>query len=350
MSARTRNVLAFMGHATLYGFLFPLVFMLVMAGPRMGYLNCAIAAAAVSLISGPGITLIFHVVIPASRRLPFFAAVLLQLLGFLVVGFSGFFVSISLVGAISQKISFLSPEIRRETWRIMTTELLGIYPWVIVLAVMFIGGAQVSRKLGPGVLFGWMSGKYHKPREETLIFMFLDVKDSTPLAEQLGNLKFSELIQDFFADMAMPLQETRGDVSHYIGDEAVITWRPARGLKNANCIRLFFEMERAISAKEEKYRSKFGLVPTFKAGIHMGTVVAAEVGVAKSEIVYHGDAVNTTARVVGLCAGLGKDLLVSSEVRQALGEGPYGFESMGLQPLKGKAEPLEVFAVTGPEL
>jgi adenylate cyclase len=338
-----------MAHATFYGFLFPFIFMAFMVGPRMGYLNCVIAATAVSLISGPGITLIFHVVIPASRRLPFLAAVLLQFAGFLFVGMVGFFVSISVVGSISQKMSLLSPELWRATWTIMTTDLLSIYPWVAILAAVFIGGAQVSRKLGPGVLFGWITGKYHKPREETLIFMFLDVKDSTPLAEQLGNLKFSELIQDFFADMALPLQAMKGDVSHYIGDEAVITWRPERGLKNASCVRFFFEVEKVIAANEAKYRAKFGIVPTFKAGIHMGTVVAAEVGVAKSEIVYHGDAVNTTARVVGLCAGLGRDLLVSKEVRDALGSCGFEFESMGEQAMKGKAEPMEVFAVCSPQ-
>jgi adenylate cyclase len=34
-----------------------------------------------------------------------------------------------------------------------------------------------------------------------------------------------------------------------------------------------------------------------KAGAHVGRVVATEVGTIKSEIVFHGDVVNTTARV-----------------------------------------------------
>jgi adenylate cyclase len=191
-----------------------------------------------------------------------------------------------------------------------------------------------------------MTGKYHRPREEQKIFMFLDIKDSTPLAEQLGTLKFSALIQDFFADMSLPLRASRGQVSHYIGDEAVIVWQPEKGVKNSRCVRFFFEMASELAEHETRYRSRYGVVPGFKAGLHLGPVVAAEVGDDKSEIVYHGDTVNTTARVVGLCSALGNDLLLSKDMVQALGaEQGFDYVSAGVHQLKGKAEPMEVFTV-----
>src|ERR1044072_3586681 len=52
---------------------------------------------------------------------------------------------------------------------------------------------QIDRKVGPGVVFKWLTSKYPQPREEERIFMFLDLKNSTTLAEKLGNLRFSQL-------------------------------------------------------------------------------------------------------------------------------------------------------------
>lgn len=206
---------------------------------------------------------------------------------------------------------------------------------------------QISRKLGPGVLWNWITGRYHRPREEDRIFMFLDIRGSTTLAEQLGNLKFSGMIRDFMVDLTNPVLETQGEVSHYIGDEAVLTWTLKNGLKKANCVRCFFLMRDEIAARASVYQEKYGIVPEFKAGIHLGRVVACEVGSIKSEVVFHGDVLNTAARIQGLCDKLGGELLVSKQLQDAMTErGEYAFESKGAQQLKGKAEEMEVFAVT----
>jgi adenylate cyclase len=52
-------------------------------------------------------------------------------------------------------------------------------------------------------------------------------------------------------------------------------------------------------------------VPGFKAGLHGGKVVTTQVGDIKSEIVYHGDVLNTAARIQELCNVYGSKLLVS---------------------------------------
>lgn len=214
------------------------------------------------------------------------------------------------------------------------------------MSLMINGVYQVSRKLGPGVLWNWITGKYYKPREEELIFMFLDLKNSTTLAEKLGNIRFSELVQDFFKDLTDPLKETRGKVSHYIGDEAVLYWSPVSGLREANCVRCFYFMRQAIESRAAHYREKYGIIPEFKAGVHLGLVVATEVGDVKSEIVFHGDVLNTTARITGLCSELDSDLLISGELSRRL-DLPGGLTqvSHGLRLLKGKEHEVEVFAI-----
>jgi len=221
--------------------------------------------------------------------------------------------------------------------------------WVgigLVMALVVTSVFRINEKLGPGVLFKWITGKYHNPKEEERIFMFLDLKNSTTLAEKLGNLRFSSLCQDFFRDLSRPVQSTNGEVSHYIGDEAVLSWIPKNGLDQANCLRCFYYMQWAIDQRREHYLREYGVVPEFKAGVHMGLVVASEVGEVKSEIVYHGDVLNTTARITGLCSELQSDLLVSGDLAQRITL-PPGTKARSLGPrlLKGKEHEVEIVAI-----
>lgn len=221
----------------------------------------------------------------------------------------------------------------------------------IVLVGTMISGIingffEIDRKMGPGVIWNWVTGKYYNPREEERIFMFLDLKDSTTLAEQLGNLRFSSLVRDFFKDLTGPVLATRGEVSHYIGDEAVLTWKPEVGVKDAACLQLFFLFQQVLASREGYYSATYGVLPKFKAGAHIGKVVATEVGEVKSEIVFHGDVLNTSARIQGLCNQLGEPLLISRELAGKL-ETQVDLEmrSLGEHVLKGKGSAVEIFAV-----
>jgi adenylate cyclase len=237
-------------------------------------------------------------------------------------------------------------------------------PWPIVLdfttrplnvalefAGVFLAGIinfsiEIGKKLGPGVLTNWITGKYYTPREEELVFMFVDMKDSTMLAEKLGAIKFSALVRDFFRDMTIPLLESKARVSHFIGDEAVIYWKPVDAFKPKGCIAFFKTFEEMIEDRSAYYQSNYGLTPDFKAGMHMGPVVATEVGEVKSEIVFHGDVLNTTARIQSMCNELGHKLLSSRDLAAKLTL-PKGAVMSALGPvhLKGKAEEMELVGI-----
>ena len=217
--------------------------------------------------------------------------------------------------------------------------------FAMMVAISFF--VQISQKMGPGVLLNWILGRYYNPRQEERIFMFLDMRDSTTLAEQLGDLKFSALVREFLNDLSGPVLATKGEVSHYIGDEAVLCWKTARGLPGARCLHLFYLMQDVLEERRAFYEREFGFVPSFKAGAHVGSVVATQVGEIKSEIVFHGDVLNTSARIQGLCNGLGDDFLISRELKDRLEAASiFALDSRGAHELKGKAQPVEVFAVS----
>lgn len=225
-----------------------------------------------------------------------------------------------------------------------------IWVFVIYLALVDFGLAlfgQMNLMLGRGNILKIISGKFYEPQEEERIFMFLDLQSSTTIAERIGHLKFSRLIQDCFNDLAIT-ENFDAQVYQYVGDEAVLTW-PMDGLKNGKCLKAYFAFHHLIESKAEHYHHHFGEVPFFKAGVHLGQVTASEVGKYKREIAYHGDTLNTTSRIQGLCTSLGQRLLISEELHHSLGDiNDLTFNSMGTHHLKGKEKEVELWGVSEP--
>lgn len=218
-------------------------------------------------------------------------------------------------------------------------EMLG----VIAFLLFFV---QLDRLLGPGVLLGYVSGRYHHPRSEYRIFMFLDLKGSTTLADQLPADRYFEFLHRYFTEMSEPILETDARIYQYVGDEVVLTWTRKSGLEEANCVRSFFRIVDHIASQRDRFIGEFGAFPSFKAGVHAGEVITAQIGELKKEIVYNGDVLNTAARIQAMCNELDRDLLVSAEVidQLALDQG-YRVDRLGPVPLRGKTQPIELCAV-----
>ena len=215
--------------------------------------------------------------------------------------------------------------------------------FVLYLVIVFF--RQLDRLLGPGVLLRYILGRYHRPRREARIFMFLDLKSSTALGDELEGETYYELINEFFRDISGPVLDSDGEIYEYVGDEAVITWREERGIKDANCIRVFFDIDRVIEKKRQSYLDRFGVAPEYKAGVHMGEVVAAQIGDLKKALVFNGDVLNTGARIQAECSRLDRRLLSSATLfeRLTLPEG-WTAEPVGPATLRGKSEPVELVA------
>jgi adenylate cyclase len=217
---------------------------------------------------------------------------------------------------------------------------------LIVLSFLINFILQINQLLGPGVLINYLIGKYHKPKPEERIFLFLDLNSSTSIAEKLGTEKYSSYLKDFFSDITEPLLKTYGQVFQYVGDEVVVVWNVKDGLRNNNVLRFFFYVEECINRNKEKYLSKYGIIPEFKAGIHFGETLITEVGDIKREIVYHGDLVNTASRIRSACHTANRKVLISDTLLNKLDhEKEFQFEDMGEFKLKGKKDNIKLFSV-----
>ena len=215
---------------------------------------------------------------------------------------------------------------------------------ILVSGTQFI--LQVNDKFGPGVLWKFMTGKYYHPRQEERIFMFLDLKSSTTIAEKIGSKRFFEMLREIYQDITEPIMNSKGEIYQYVGDEVVVTWPVEKGLKENNCLSCFFSIEMMIEEKKAYYLEKYGHIPSFKAGLHLGEATVGEIGVIKKDIVFSGDVLNTTSRIQGECNHHEVNLLISSVLLQRMPmNGAYQKIPIGAIRLRGKAEKVALHTV-----
>mgnify|MGYP001950479846 CR=1 FL=1 len=111
------------------------------------------------------------------------------------------------------------------------------------------------------------------------------------------------------------------------------------------CSSDFFNFKNQLNRKQEYYQKNYDCSPFFKAGLHSGIVTVTEVGKYKKEIAYHGDTINTAARIQGQCNSLEHEFLTSEQLKNQLSNHDYEFQKMGDTVLKGKAEETVLFGI-----
>lgn len=233
--------------------------------------------------------------------------------------------------------------LNRRSWEYFFA-ILAVYYFFMTLLINFI--SQVNKKYGRGVLVPLLLGKYRKPREEERIFMFMDLRSSTSIAERLGHLRYSAFIRDSFMDINQVLSSHDAEIYQYVGDEIVLSWRMPDGIRKAACIHFYFACREEFQRRTFYYQEEYGLLPEFKAGVHGGMVTAVEIGDIKRDIAYHGDVLNTAARIQGLCNEYGQQLLVSTALLSQIAlDDELQAEILGSVQLKGKAAIVEIAGV-----
>ena len=236
----------------------------------------------------------------------------------------------SYVGCVTRYVS--GPLFLRD----LTFSVLIIFPLLLVAQVVLLVG---TRNVGRLIL-----GRYRRPRELYATFMFVDVRGSTAIAEHLGHERFSAFLRDFFNDVSDGIQEARGEVYQYVGDEVVVVWLGGRAERSAPWLVCYERMRARVSEAAPRYLERYGIEPEFKAGVHGGLVIVTEVGSVHRALVYHGDVLNTASRLEHRCNQAGFDLLVTGPLMERVPAARRSeFERVGEVALRGKAEAVVVY-------
>ena len=268
-----------------------------------------------------------------------FKSIILLLAAFLINFLIHFVDSVFIIGKGTQEALRISFN------EIMQIRLLmqKILYWIILFAItqLYI---EINEKYSPGVFIDIIRGKYMQPKTEKRIIMFIDLKDSTPIAEKLGHVEYFKFIRDFIFHVSMALIEHDGRIYQYVGDEIVVSWLYEK--KNTKkCMASIIEARKNLQKCGDQFRRRYDIIPEFRVGIHMGEVTVGEIGVIKKDLAMSGDTMNTTARIRSACNELNQKFIMSKDFMDASDLTAWQGESLGIVDMKGKATGIELFSL-----
>jgi adenylate cyclase len=216
----------------------------------------------------------------------------------------------------------------------------------LAVTFVFVTVLQAATLLGRRTFRDLLLGRYRRPRAERRFFLFVDVVGSSAIAERLGPLDAHRFLAAVFAAAAEPVAEARGEIYQYVGDEMVVSWTETEGAVHARPLCCLFALRAALAARAERFRARFGAVPALRAALHFGEVIAGEVGDQRRAIVFHGDVMNTAARLEQATRDVGLRFIVSQAALEALGR-PSALEltDLGALALRGRAEPVRAYGI-----
>lgn len=304
--------------------------------PKAGMMRGAVTGALISL----ALTLIEIGIIERSagmplRRGPF---------GLLLAVRTLVYVAVIVLGLIAGEIVVPIPGdegfgVRARDWVTVAISLVVAFTVTLLLAV--------SRVLGRGVLPNLLLGRYHQPRPEDRIFLLLDLRDSTGIAERIGDLAFHRLMNRVFFDLTGPIVEARGDIHKYVGDEMIVTWHLEDGARDARCIRAAFAAAAELERRAPDYQREFGVMPAFRAAVHCGRVVSGELGDVKREIGFVGSTLNVAARIEEEARRRDVFFLASAPLLRHMSlPAEIAAASIGPVSIRGSDTPIELFRLS----
>ena len=230
-------------------------------------------------------------------------------------GLGAVFFLVFIVGVIQLKVSNESVHLLTSTSLFLTLSFYHLSLFLVVVTIINLN----DRLGGLKKVITYLFKTFSAPKQLERGFMFLDLNDSTQIAEQLKSEKYSAFIRHCFRLLDQVVERYKGiQIYQYVGDEAVLYWDYEDKVICTNAISLFKNFKMLLDDHEDHFISEYGVKPTFKAAIHGGPVVQSELGRNVIHTAFHGDVLNTTSRILGICHKHNTNLLLSNEYYQRL--------------------------------
>jgi adenylate cyclase len=198
-------------------------------------------------------------------------------------------------------------------------------------------GSYVAPDVAERVL---REGALLEGEEVEVSIVFVDICDFTSFAESASARETVAYLNDFFGLVVPILGAHGGHANKFIGDGVLgVFGAPERHRDHA---------DRALEAACEialGVEDRYGDHLRMGVGINSGPVSAGSVGGGgRLEFTVVGDAVNVAARVEQATRELGDRVLITEATRCLLTRDEIPLEPRGTVPLKGKSEPVPIWA------
>jgi adenylate cyclase len=229
----------------------------------------------------------------------------------------------------------------------MMTQFYRLVLRVAVVTSVALLVVQVEELMGRRMLMGLLFGTYERPKAQERIILTMDLVGSTGLAERLGDHEYFRFLNHTYSIMTDAVLRNEADIHKYVGDEVIFTWRMRVGIRYDHALDLYFDIAERLEMHREEMMNSYGYVPQYRAALHGGRVISAQIGHIKRAIDLSGDVMNSVSRILGLAKDMKKDMLVSAELLSRFPNARERFKigPMHIVPVKGRRREVRVHEI-----
>lgn len=188
----------------------------------------------------------------------------------------------------------------------------------------------------------------HPGKERYLVSMFVDMRGSTKLAEQLLPFDTVFIINRFLTAVSQAVVECGGQPNQFVGDGQLALFGLSASPQTA--CRQAIEAASRIAVHVDALNEFLGDdVPEplrFGVGIHGGEVIIGDIGSQEHTVFTAlGDSVNVAARLQDMTKALSCEVVLSQDVLKTANVSAGDLPHVEV-PIRGRIEPLVVYTVT----
>ena len=177
--------------------------------------------------------------------------------------------------------------------------------------------------------------------------LFVDIKDSTRLAQQAGAEAWHELLDRYFGILTDAVHRFEGTVNQYTGDGVMALFgAPVAHEDDAQrACRAALEIQREVRRYADELRLKTGINLTARVGLNTGEVIVGAIGDdLRMDYTAQGLTVHLAARLEQLCE---PGRIYASRATAVLAEGYFKLRDLGETTVHGSDAPVRVYELEG---
>jgi adenylate cyclase len=176
--------------------------------------------------------------------------------------------------------------------------------------------------------------------------LFSDIRGFSKMSERMAPEKVVQLLNEYFELMVEVIFHNHGTLDKFMGDGLMAIFGAPENdpYQEENALKAAVQMQQETAKLEEKW-SLEGIHIRIGIGIHSGPAIVGTIGSSRRmEYTAIGDTVNVASRLEAATKELGANILISEHTYYGA-KGAFAFKSMGTINIRGREEPLTVYAL-----
>ena len=179
------------------------------------------------------------------------------------------------------------------------------------------------------------------------VIWYFDLRSFTQISEREEGSKVIDMLNAYFGEVVEVIEAQGGNVLKFMGDGLLAIFNADADFDAVNhAVEGAVQIENRLKALSEARAEQGEPVTDYTLALHLGDVFYGNIGgAARLDFTVIGAAVNTTARMLGMCGPTGQKMILSASVAEGIKMRKSLVMSLGSYMLRGMAKPQELFTL-----